>query len=164
MLKCVSTYTVVVALHIIAVIAAYGLPLSAPLLVPYVRRHHPTALAGLHAAQHRLNNVLTGPATVLLLGFGIYLATDGKLWDEPFVGIGIAAIVIIAVVGGGVIVPATKQLARLDPLAPEYERVYRRLRPRACEGGDANSFMTAEVFLGIVVLLTIFAMAAKPFS
>jgi hypothetical protein len=28
----VSTYSVVVALHIIAVVAAYGLPLSAPLL------------------------------------------------------------------------------------------------------------------------------------
>jgi hypothetical protein len=30
----VSTCTVVVALHIIAVLAAYGLPVSAPLLVP----------------------------------------------------------------------------------------------------------------------------------
>jgi uncharacterized membrane protein len=147
----VSTYAVVVALHIIAVIAAYGLPVTAPVLVPYVRRHHPTALPGLHAAQYRLNNVLTGPATVLLLAFGIYLATDGKLWDEPFVAIGVAAIAIIAVVGGGVVVPATKQLAALEPLTPEYERVYRR-------------YMTAEIFLGVVVLLTIGAMAAKPFS
>ena len=82
----VSTYTVVVALHIIAVVAAYGLPLSAPLLVPYVRRHHPAALPGLHAAQYRLNNVVTGPFTVLVLAFGIYLASDGHRWDDPFVG------------------------------------------------------------------------------
>ena len=78
-----------VALHIIAVVAAYGLPLSAPLLVPYVRRHHPSALPGLHAAQHRLNNVVKGPFTVLVLAFGIYLATDGHRWGEPFVAIGI---------------------------------------------------------------------------
>ena len=146
-----STYTVVVALHIIAVVAAYGLPLSAPLLVPYVRRHHPAALPGLHAAQHRLNNVVTGPFTVLVLAFGIYLATDGHRWGEPFVAIGIAAIAIIAVVGGGVVVPAVRQLAALDPASAEYDRVYRR-------------YMASETFLGVVVLAAIFVMAAKPFS
>jgi uncharacterized membrane protein len=147
----VSTYTVVVALHIIAVVAAYGLPLSAPLLVPYVRRHHPAALPGLHAAQYRLNNVVTGPFTLLVLAFGIYLASDGHRWGDPFVGIGIGAIAIIAVVGGGVVVPAVRDLAALDPSSPEYERVYRR-------------YMTAETFLGAVVVLTIFVMAAKPFT
>jgi len=78
----------------------WALVLSAPLLVPYVRRHHPAALPGLHAAQHRLNNVVTGPFTVLVLVFRIYLATEGHRWDEPFVGVGIGAIAIIAVVGG----------------------------------------------------------------
>ena len=146
-----STYTVVVALHIIAVVAAYGLPVTAPLLVPYVRRHHPAALPGLHAAQHRLNNVVTGPFTVLLLAFGVYLAIDGDLWGEPFVAVGIAAVAIIAVVGGGVVVPALRQLAALDPASADYDRVYRR-------------YMTAETFLGAVVLIAIFAMAAKPFS
>ena len=146
-----STYTVVVALHIIAVVAAYGLPLSAPLLVPYVRRHHPAALGGLHAAQHRLNTVVTGPFTVLVLAFGIYLASDGHRWGEPFVAIGIGAVAIIAVVGGGVVVPAVRELAELDPASAAYERVYRR-------------YMAAETFLGLVVVLTIFVMAAKPFT
>ena len=146
-----STYTAIVALHIIAVVAAYGLPLSAPLLVPYVRRHHPAALPGLHAAQHRLYNVVTGPFTVLVLAFGIYLATDGHRWGEPFVAIGIAAIAIIAVVGGGVVVPAVRQLAALDPASAEYDRVYRR-------------YLASETFLGVVVVLAIFVMAATPFS
>jgi hypothetical protein len=147
----VSTYTVVIALHIIAVVAAYGLPLSAPLLVPYVRRHHPAALPGLHAAQHRFNTVVTGPFTVLVLAFGIYLATDGDRWGDPFVAIGTAAIAIIAVVGGGVVVPAVRRLAVLDPASAEYDRVYRR-------------YMASETFLGAVVLVAIFVMAAKPFS
>jgi uncharacterized membrane protein len=146
----VSTYTVVVAAHIIAVVAAYGLPLSAPLLVPYVRRHHPEALNGLHAAQHRLNNVVTGPFTVLVLAFGIYQASHGHRWGDPFVSIGVGAIAIIAVVGGAVVVPAVKRLAALDPSSVEYAAVYRR-------------YMASEGFLGVVVLLTIFAMAAKPF-
>ena len=58
---------------------------------------------------------------------------------------------IIAVVGGGVVVPAVKALTGLDPSSAEYDRVYRR-------------YLRAESFLGIVVLLTVFAMAAKPFS
>jgi hypothetical protein len=147
----VSTYTVAVALHIIAVVAAYGLPLTAPVLVPYIRAHHPAALPGLHAAQYRLNNVVTGPGTVLALALGIYLASEGHHWDEPFVGIGLGAIALIAVVGGGIVVPALKRLAALDPATGDYAAVYRR-------------YMTAESVLGIVVLLAIFAMAAKPFS
>ncbi len=146
-----SSYSVVVALHIIAAVAAYGLPLTAPLLVPYVRRHHPAALPGLHAAQYRLNNVLTGPGTVLVLAFGVYMATDRHLWGEPFVAIGVAIIAIIAVVGGGVVVPALKRLAALDPAGAEYEAVYRR-------------YMRAETFLGALVLVALFSMAAKPFS
>jgi len=147
----VSTYSVVVALHIIAAFAAYGLPLAYPLLLPYLRRHHPAALPGVHAIQYRLNRYLTGPFTVLLLGFGIYLASDGGQWGEPFVTIGVGAIAIIAVVGGAVIVPATRRLAALDPASGEYATVFRR-------------YMTAEIGLGVIVLATIFAMAAKPFS
>ena len=101
-----STYSVVVALHIIAAFAAYGLPLAYPLLLPYLRRHHPEALPGVHAIQYRLNVVLTGPVTVARCSpLGIYLASDGHRWDEPFVSAGLVAIAMIAVVGGGVIVP-----------------------------------------------------------
>ena len=57
---------------------------------------------------------------MLLLGFGIYLASDGGYWEEPFVAFGVGAIAIIALVGGGVIVPATKRLAGLEPASDEY--------------------------------------------
>jgi hypothetical protein len=144
-------YTVVVALHIIAVLAAYGLPLTAPVLVPYVRRHHPAALPGLHAAQYRLNNVVTGPGTVLVLGFGLYLASKGDRWGDPFVWIGLGAITLIALVGGGLVVPALRRLARLDVASAEYGDIYRR-------------YLAAESFLGGVVLVTVLVMAVKPFA
>jgi hypothetical protein len=147
----VSTYSVVVALHIIAAFAAYGLPAAYPLVLPYLRRRHPEALAGVHAIQYRLNVVLTGPFTVLLFGAGVYLASKRDLWGEPFVAVGLVAIVIIGVVGGAVIVPATKALAGLDPASAEYDRTFR-------------GYLYAEIFLALVVLAAIFAMAAKPFS
>ena len=131
-----STYSVVVALHIIAAFAAYGLPAAYPLLVPYVRRHHPAALPGVHAIQYRLNVALTGPFTVAA-------ARRRHLPRDRRRPLGRAVRQRRAsprsrssrVVGGGVIVPATKRLAELDPAGAEYDRVYRR-------------YLTAEIFLG----------------
>jgi hypothetical protein len=148
----VSTYSVVLALHIMAVLAAYGLPLAYPLLLPYVRARNPEALAGVHAVQYRLNVVLTGPGTVLVLAFGVYLATKGHHWGEAWVTIPVVIIALIAVVGGAVIVPATRRLAELaleDVRGAAYAALYRR-------------YMTAEVLLAGLVLAAVFVMAAKP--
>jgi hypothetical protein len=62
--------------------------------------------------------------------------------------------VVIGALGGGVVVPATarlSELAREDLGGTEYARVYRR-------------YMAAEVLLGVLVLVAIFFMAAKPFA
>jgi uncharacterized membrane protein len=160
----VTSYLVVQALHIMAVVAAYGLPLSYPLLLPYVRRRHPRAMPGLHDVQHRLNQRLTGPGTLLILVFGAYMATKGHYWGEPWVAVPLAILVIIGALGGGVVVPASRKMAELSRAdvdaagaagavawSPEYERVYAR-------------YMVAEVTLGALVLVAIFFMTAKPFA
>jgi hypothetical protein len=143
----VSTYSVVLALHIIAAFAAYGLPAAYPLLLPYLRARHPEALPGVHAIQYRLNVAVTGPFTVLLLAAGVYLATSHHYWGRAFTTVGLTAVAIIAVLGGAVIVPSTKRLAALEPDSAPYAAVYRR-------------YMAAEIVLAVVVLATIFAMAA----
>jgi uncharacterized membrane protein len=159
-----TSYETVKAFHIMAVILAYGLPLAYPLLFPYVRRRYPRAMPGLHDVQHLLNQRLTGPFTVLILGFGIYLASKGHYWNKVWVDVPLAILVIIGGVGGAIIVPSSKrmsELARADLDAAggagavrwsaEYDRVYSR-------------YMAAEIFLGVLVLVAIFFMAAKPFS
>ncbi len=157
-----TTYQVVLSLHIMAVLAAYGLPLAAPVLLPYVRRNHPRAMPGLHAAQHRLNIAVTGPGTVLILLFGIYMASKRHLWDEAWVQVPIAIIATIALVGGYV-VRSTKRLSELATVdvdasaggavvwSAAYQQQYRR-------------YMSVEIFLGVIVLVAVFFMAAKPFS
>lgn len=150
----VSTYSVVEAVHVMAVLAAYGLPLAYPLLIPYVRRRHPEALAGVHDVQHRLNVWLTGPGTVLVLALGAYMASKRHYWGEAWVDVPLGVLVVIAAIGGAVIVPATARLAQLahgGSLGPEYRRVYRR-------------YMAAEVLLGTLVLVAVFFMAARPIS
>src|SRR3954451_3029734 len=109
----VTGYLVVQAVHIMAVVAAYGLPMAYPLLIPYLRRRHPRAMPGVHDVQHRLNRLLTGPGTVLVLGFGLYMAGKQHLFGETWVQEGLGAIAVIAIIGGWV-VGASKKMAELS--------------------------------------------------
>jgi uncharacterized membrane protein len=148
-----SLYSVIKALHIMAAFAAYGLPFAYPFLLPYLHRHHPEALPGVHTIQHRLNILLTGPGTVLLVLFGTYMATKDHLWGEPWVDVPIAILAII-VIAGGLIVRWTGELAALattDLSSPAYTTTYRR-------------YMATETTLGLLVLVAIFFMTAKPFA
>jgi uncharacterized membrane protein len=160
----IVAYDAVKAVHIMAVVAAYGLPMAYPLLLPYVRRRHPRAMPGVHDVQHRLNQRLTGPGTVLILIFGAYMASKHHLWGQAWVIVPLAILVVIGALGGGLVVPASRQMAELSradvDAAPAggavtwgaaYEAVYRR-------------YMAAEVLLGALVLVAIFFMAAKPFA
>ena len=160
----VTSYLAVQAFHIMAVVAAYGLPMAYPLLLPYCRRRHPRAMPGLHDVQHRLNQRLTGPGTILILVFGVYMASKHHLWGEAWVIVPLAILVTIGALGGGVVVPASKRMAELSRAdvdaapaggevtwGPAYKAVYRR-------------YMAAEVLLGALVLVAVFFMAAKPFA
>jgi hypothetical protein len=160
----VTSYLVVQALHVMAVVAAYGLPMAYPMLLPYLRRHHPRSLPGVHDVQYRLNIRLTGPGTVLILVFGAYMASKHHLWGRAWVAVPVSILAVIAVVGGAVIVPASRRMAALARVDVE----------SAAPGGDVtwsadydrtfSRYMVAEVFLGVLVLVAIFFMAAKPFA
>src|SRR3954462_5514424 len=113
MLIAVTSYLTVQALHIMAVVAAYGLPMAYPMLLPYVRRRHPAAMPGLHDVQHRLNVRLTGPGTVAILVFGVYLASRGHHWGELGVDVPLACLLAIGALGGALVVPASRRMAEL---------------------------------------------------
>jgi uncharacterized membrane protein len=158
-----TTYHVILALHIMAVLAAYGLPLAYPLLLPYVRRRHPRAMPGVHDVQHRLNLMLTGPGTVAVLGFGIYLASKHHLWHETWVQVPIAIIATIAVIGGYV-VQASKRMAELSGADVEAAGPVGAVTWSAAYETQYRRYMAVEVFLGLIVLVAVFFMAAKPFA
>jgi uncharacterized membrane protein len=158
-----TTYSVVMAVHVMAVLAAYGLPLSAPLLLPYVRRNHPRAMPGLHDVQHRMNIRVTGPGTVLILLFGAYMASKHHLWGKAWVDVPIAIIATIAVVGGYV-VQATRRMAELSRADVEAAGPAGAVTWSAAYDAQYRRYLAVEVFLGVIVLVAIFFMAAKPFS
>ncbi len=159
-----SSYFIVEALHVMAVVIALGLPLAYPLLVPYVRGAHPRAMPAVHDFQHRLNQRVTAPGTVLILVLGAYLASKADLWGEVWVIVPLIILVAIGGIGGAILHPlthklaesATRDVSRSDAsgtvqFSPEYEALYRR-------------YMRVEIVLGVLVLVAIFFMAARPFA
>jgi uncharacterized membrane protein len=159
MTAAVTFYLVIKALHVMAAFAAYGLPFAYPFVIPYLRRNHPRTLPGVHDVQHKLSIALTGPGTVALFVFGVYMASKDDLWGESWVMVGVTILAIIAIAGGG-IVKWTKELSELARsdidaggdavvFGPEYESVYRR-------------YLITETTLGALVLVAIFFMVVKP--
>lgn len=159
MTAAIELYLVIKALHVMAAVAAFGLPFAYPFLIPYLRRNHPRTLAGVHDVQHRLETFLTGPGILALLGFGIYMATKEDLWGESWVMVGVAIMAVIVIVGGR-IVQWTKEMAALARadidaggdtvvFSAEYDRVYQR-------------YLIAEAALGALVMVAIFFMVVKP--
>jgi hypothetical protein len=164
----VTSYVVVQAVHVMAVVAAYGLPMAYPMLLPYLRRRHPRAMPGVHDVQYRLNQRLTGPGTVIILAAGVYMASKHHLWSEAWVAVPVAIMAVIVVLGGGYVVPASRKMARLSRAdvdagggeagagagvtwSAEYDRVWGR-------------YLAAETLLGVLVLVAVFFMVAKPFA
>jgi hypothetical protein len=150
----VSSYGAVLAVHIVAVLAAYGAPVTYPLLLPYLRRHHPEALPGVHDTQYWLNTRVSAPASVAIVAAGAYMAFEYDLWSQAWLLVGFTLFAIISLVGVLVIVPSTRQLAALaqggEATAHEYEVVYRR-------------YICVEAILGVLVAIAVLLMAAKPF-
>ena len=159
----VQFYDVVLAGHIAAVVIAFGVTFTYPLTYPFTASRHPGAMPALHDAQSRVGKFIITPAATIALLLGIYLASDRDYFDEVWVQVPIAIIVILLGLGGAFFGPQEEkagELARRDIAAagdgeitfsPEYQAISRRV---AMVGGLAN----------LLILAAVFFMVAKPFA
>jgi len=156
-----SAYEYVLALHIIAVVVAFGWTFTLPVVYAVGMKADPRSLPVLHRIEYMIARLILNPALVVLLGAGIFLASDGHHWSEFFVQWGIGAVVVIGAIAGAVLIPTSKraeEAARRDLAAwsggefkpgEEYSAAIRRLNIV----GSAAS---------LLVLVTIVFMAVKP--
>jgi uncharacterized membrane protein len=151
-------YDVVLTVHILAVVVAFGVVFSYPVLDAYVRRAVPGNLAALHELHVQLARSVITPAMTVVLLAGVYLATqDPWSFGDPWIGATFAILIVLFGLTGGVLIPADKRLAQLaardaqagsGPSA-DYERERKR----------------ADAFGGLALLLVvvaIFLMTGKP--
>ena len=152
-------YDVVLAVHIAAIVIAFGVTFSYPIVLPWLRATKPEAMSTYHAIQGRVGQFLIMPAGVLALLSGAYLASDRDYFGETWVVVPLLILLVLLAAGGLFFKPVEERLAELaerdmaagGPLGAEYDALFKR----AGAVGAASSAL---------VLVAIFFMAAKPFA
>jgi len=156
-----SAYDVVLSLHIMAVVVAFGVTFAYPIMFIVAAKHEPRSIPVLHRIEYTLARVLINPVLVVVVLAGVYLASDGKHWKEFFVQWGLAAAIVIGGVLGAVLIPASKKAEALAA---------RDLGAAAGEPGEMSDEYRAVVrritiwgsLMSTLVLVTILFMAIKP--
>jgi uncharacterized membrane protein len=156
-----SLYDVVLAIHIMAVVVAFGVTFAYPIMFVVAARNDPRGVPLLHRIEYTTERWLVNPGLLVVLLAGIYLASKGHHWSEFFVQWGLAAVVVIGAVVGAVMIPSAKRaeaIAARDLLAAgegtvEPSEDYRAIVLRLTIVGS---------LLSLLVLITILFMAIKP--
>jgi hypothetical protein len=160
MLLAVAFWEVVLALHIIAVVFAFGATFAYPVLLGAVAKADPRALPALYRALHAISQRVIMPGVAAVLVFGIYLASHLELWSSFFVQWGLAVVIVIGAVEGAYMGPRERRLIEVAD------------RDVAAEGGDgAVTFSTEHdslvrrigavgALMDLLVVLTIYFMVA----
>ena len=156
-----SAYELVLALHIMGVVAAFGVTFAYPFIFAIGARHQPRSLPLLHRIEYSVERWLVNPMLAVVLAAGIFLASDGHRWSEFFVQWGLGAVIVIGALVGSVTIPSSKRAEQLAEEAiaaagtgqPEFGEEYRALVRRLQRVGTG---------LSALVLLTILFMVVKP--
>ncbi|HYM55634.1 MAG TPA: DUF2269 family protein [Solirubrobacteraceae bacterium] len=155
-----SLYQVVLAVHIMAVVVAFGVTFAYPIMFAVSGRRDPRSLPTVHRIEYTVERLLINPGLLVALLAGIYLASKGHHWSEFYVQWGLAAVIVIGALVGSVMIPTAKraeQAAERDlaasgegtvELSDEYRAIVRRL-----------SILGA--LLSALVLVTILLMAIR---
>lgn len=154
-----SLYEFILAVHIMAVVVAFGVTFAYPIMFAVGARHDPRSLPLLHRIEYTIERYLINPGLLLVLLAGIYLASEEHFWSDFFVQWGLGAVVVIGALIGSVMIPTAKraeQIAARDvagtaegaevQMSDEYRALVRRL---SSVGG----------LLSLLVLVTVLFMA-----
>jgi len=156
-----SFYDVILGVHVMAVVVAFGVTFAYPIMFAVGARHGARSLPLLHRIEYTIERFLVNPGLVVVLAAGIFLASDGHHWSELFVQWGLAAVIVIGGLVGSVMIPTSKRAERIaerdlsasehgDPqMSEEYQGLVRRLS-------------IVGSLLSMLVLITILFMAIKP--
>jgi uncharacterized membrane protein len=147
----VRFYDAITAVHVIAIVIAFGGTFMYPVLGPFLARNHADALPAFHLAQDRIGKVLITPFAVLALITGIYLAADADYFGEIWVQVPMAILIILLGMGGAVFSPLEQKsaVAAANPESAEYQALVKR-------GAQMGTLA------GLLILVAIFFMVAKP--
>jgi uncharacterized membrane protein len=159
----ISFYNVVLFLHIAAVVLAFGVTFSFPIVLGFARRRYERHMSFYHRVQALIGSRLIGPLGGVVLLAGVYLAIKGPYdFGDPWIGTALLLLIIILGVGGGYMGPREERLADMAErdiaagpgegavsFGQDYERLFTQVR-------------TVNLALNALILIAIFLMVTKP--
>jgi predicted integral membrane protein DUF2269 len=149
-------------LHITAVVVGLGATFAYGIFIAVAARSAPRAVPGVIAGIQATTRILVIPGLVLILATGIYLTSDRWDYGDFFVGWGIVAVLILFAMGPAIFGP--NQDRALRAAEQDIERAGAGEVEFGPEFNRANGVLgKAGPLAGIIVILTVYVMAVKPF-
>jgi uncharacterized membrane protein len=152
-------YKIALFLHILAVVLAFGPTFGFGFFVAAAEGSSPRSVPTVLRGVQMVDRFLVQPGLVVLLLAGIYLLADGP-WEagDAFISVGFLAIIVLLGLSHGFSRPQTAKALELaerdlkagDTLSEEYGAISKRLE-------------NVGKLAGLIVAVTIFFMAYKPF-
>jgi hypothetical protein len=153
---------VILALHILSVVAAFGVLFAYPIFMTIGYSLDPGAMPWFHRMQQAVSRWLIGPGLLLVVIFGVILASKYHAWHAFYVQWGIGAAIVMGALEGMFMIPregrladlarrdleATGQAGTVVTRSAEYQALFRQV----AIGGMA---------LSLIVILTIYFMAIQ---
>ena len=159
----VTFYNVVVWLHISAVVLAFGPTFAFGLYIALAQRKYPRAIPAVLESQIAITRSFVTLGGILIFITGMYLAGDVWEFGDFFVIWGLLAIIVLLGLAHGFFIPNDQRALRaakrdIDAAGPtgdvELSREFNDVSGRSARMGP---------IAGLIVILTIYVMAAKPF-
>ena len=148
----------VLAVHIMAIVVAFGVTFAYPVIFAVVEKADKRALPAIYRAELAVGHRIVNPGLAVALLAGIYLASKEHVWGDFYVQWGVAAVVVLGALGGMFFTPIERKLVELSErdvkaagegevtMSQEYQDAAKRLA-------------VVGTLSSLLVLVTIFFMA-----
>jgi hypothetical protein len=160
MIPAVSFYTFALAVHIAAVVIAFGVTFAYPVMYSVGQRLEPRSMPGFHRIQDAVGKRVISPFLGLALLAGIYLASKLHVWSDFYVQWGLAVIILLGALGGAFFAPRERRLAELAErdvaAAGDGEVVF-----SAEYAALRKQLFSVNLLANVLILLTIYFMTAQ---
>jgi len=160
LIPAVYLWQVVLAIHVLFVVLAFGVLVSYPFMLIAAERIDPRSLPTLLRLRRLLGRGLVNPGLLVVAAAGVYLAIHLHAWQDFYVQWGIGAVVVIGALEGALVIRQSATLAALAQRDID-----------ASAGGEIDwsaEYLTARgraeqvnALLAIIVVVTIFVMVVQ---
>jgi len=160
LVEAVVFWQIVLAVHVVFVVAAFGLLLAYPLITIAAERLDRRSLPVILRIRVLLSRSLVNPGLLVVVISGVYLAAQQHQWSDFYVWWGIAAALVIGGLEGALV---TRQSAALAALAERDVGLFGE-----ADGGWSSDYAAARsradqvnALLAVIVVVTTFLMVVQ---